>query len=592
MTVDVAPRPSGGRRRWVIIGIIAGVVLLVAGLVAWLVWPKGLGRDPFDKAVGNLAAAEAVTYRTSFAGLTMDTRVTKHGDSLGTMSLAGQRFELLGLGGHTYAKARTGLLPGSSGGAAVGLRNRWIASDNGLVGTGSQLAVAPATLAQRLATMVDQATGFDEATVGDVQAYVAHAPAGDLFVTRSEPHQVLRVAPRGGASPAIPNLPSFPSLPSLPSGRSYPSLPALPSLPDMPKLPGALRLPEAVPSAPPAAAAQLPAAMDVTAMPPQQVDDLYTDLASTAPELVEATDPNVQFTAQATGAIACGGACTVNATVTNTVAGKDVVESQVTAEMTATISVDGMPSGVCVSPPTRIPANGSGQVTCSDPESGAMAKALLQKKAAAAKGGVVSVTVTAQLEIQARAMTQVEVRQEVDRLRQQQQEARGSRAPPTYPPEGLKIGGVSLGTRQSGTTAPVRVDGLANPWRSPQDRLTIEAALGGNLPVGNRALDVYTAHDGGTAISIKTIDPRATSYRTSRSQILSEGRNQVNTLVHYRNGTDLWNPLVPPDAVSVWVLRLGYPASTTDPAILAYYQKILEYGQSKNIIVQLVPIIG
>jgi hypothetical protein len=50
--------------------------------------------------------------------------------------------------------------------------------------------------------------------------------------------------------------------------------------------------------------------------------------------------------------------------------------------------------------------------------------------------------------------------------------------------------------------------------------------------------------------------------------------------------------VIPPAAVSVWVLRLAYPAGTTDPRVLAQLNRIVEYGRSKDVVVQLVPIQG
>jgi hypothetical protein len=147
--------------------------------------------------------------------------------------------------------------------------------------------------------------------------------------------------------------------------------------------------------------------------------------------------------------------------VSNKVAGTGqttVVGAEVTAEMTATVSVDGMPGGVCASPPTPIPTNGTGQLSCTEPESAALAQSLLAEKKAALGngGGTVSVTITAQVEVHATALTEVEVAQQVDRLKQQQRQARGSRAPPAVPREGLKVGAVNLGARQYGTAAAPR----------------------------------------------------------------------------------------------------------------------------------------
>ena len=72
-----------------------------------------------------------------------------------------------------------------------------------------------------------------------------------------------------------------------------------------------------------------------------------------------------------------------------------------------------------------------------DPISGAMAQARLAQKKAASKGGLVTVSITAQVQVQAIVMTKAEVKQEVDRLRQQRREAAEGRAPPSYPAEGV-----------------------------------------------------------------------------------------------------------------------------------------------------------
>ncbi|TNH28767.1 hypothetical protein FHG89_14050 [Micromonospora orduensis] len=602
------------------------VLVVLASAVTWWVWPKGPDRKPFDQAVAGLAAAEAVTYQTSLGGLTTDTRVTRHGDSIGTLTLAGQRFELMTVNGRNYLKAPSGALPG--GAAVAGMRNRWFVGNSGLAGLG-QGGVAPPQLAQRLRAVVDHATTFNRSSVNGNEAYVARAPDGNLFVTSAKPHRVLRFTPRGIANlPSLPSLPTMPgrpadqassgppppsSRPSLPDPSAIPSLPSLPTLPPLPG--GALvGVRHRQPTPPGGAQAQQPPGLDVSPLTPEQTDDLYTDLISSGTQLVEAADPNVQFTAQVTGQIACGGACTVNASVTNQVTGQDettVTGAQVTAEMTATISVDGRVGGTCVSPPTPIQTNGAGQLSCLDPASGALAQAVLaQKKAAAGgKGGVVSVVVTAQVEVYAKALTTAQVRQEVDRQKQERQQARGSRAPPVYPAEGIKVGPVSLGARQSGTAAPIRVDGLtANKWDNNkpkgqrQDGLLIEDALGGNLPDGVRDIDYYSAHDGGTAISMKSIDPRSDSYSVEPGTIASVGIGYVKAIDNYRRGFDLWNPLVPPDAVSVWVLRIAYPAGTSNPEFfptpsgqakfLAALERIKEEAAQKNIVLQFVPIEG
>ncbi|MET0495761.1 MAG: hypothetical protein ABW000_21755 [Actinoplanes sp.] len=128
----------------------------------------------------------------------------------------------------------------------------------------------------------------------------------------------------------------------------------------------------------------------------------------------------MKFNARLTGQLACGGACTVNAAVTSDVSGAGdttMVDAKVTATMTASVSVEGTPAGLCVNAPTPIPANGAGTVACVDPVSGAMARARPAQKKAASKGGLVTVSITAQVQVQAHAMTKAQVEHEVELLR-------------------------------------------------------------------------------------------------------------------------------------------------------------------------------
>jgi hypothetical protein len=115
-----------------------------------------------------------------------------------------------------------------------------------------------------------------------------------------------------------------------------------------------------------------------------------------------------------------------------------------------------------------------------------------------------------------------------------------------------------------------------------------ETALGGNLPPGTKAIDAYHA-GGGIGISIKSIDAFARTYRTEPGQIASIGKSYVNDLVNYRKAFDTYGQLIKPQDVSVYVLRLAYPAEANAQA-LRLYAEIVERGRKNDIIVQLVPV--
>jgi hypothetical protein len=595
--ITATSRPKNHRVA-IIAVVVVVVVALVGGLTSWLLWPKSVDRRPFQEAITSLASAQAITYQTSVAGVAVDSRVTSHGDSIGTMRLAGIAIGLLSLGGKNYVRLTTSqALPGLTGSGAA-LDDRWVAAGASPLAAAPQSVVRPAVLAQRLRTVLGSATGFAKVSnpVDDVSALVAHAPQGDLYISAKKPYRVIRYAPRATASIS----PSFPSLPSLPDMPSMPSLPSLPSLPDLPSMPGIPALPNAFVGAPQRHAAPAPAAepsaggIDVTQLPPTAVDQTYNDLETGNQQLSAAVDPTVRFTGQAHAAVECGGACTVTAHVTDELVGTGetkVRSAQISAQMTATIMVDGDPAGECASAPTPIRPNGSTELTCADADAGALAQTLLEEKKeeAGPDGGTVSVAVTGEVDVQATAEVQAAIEEERSLLEQQRMTALGGRAPPPASPTGVRIGPVNLGMRESGTTNPVTVSGLDSPWGTPGDRLTIEDALGGNMPAGNRVIDTYVADDGGTAISVKTIDWRGDTYRLSPSGIFAKGLRDLKEVVNYRAGIDLWNPRIDPKHVSVWVLQMAYPENPP-AAFLAQYQKLLAEGAKVNVTVQLIPI--
>jgi hypothetical protein len=125
------------------------------------------------------------------------------------------------------------------------------------------------------------------------------------------------------------------------------------------------------------------------------------------------------------------------------------------------------------------------------------------------------------------------------------------------------------------------MDGLTVSWDDGDNvALRIEAVLGGNLPENTAGVDTYSSADGGTAISVKTIDPRYDSYRQNPGSIGTIGIRYVDALAEFRDVPGhTWNPLIQPDAISVWVLRYALPASTlSDPKIQEALERVLKRG--------------
>ena len=139
----------------------------------------------------------------------------------------------------------------------------------------------------------------------------------------------------------------------------------------------------------------------------------------------------------------------------------------------------------------------------------------------------------------------------------------------------------------------VTIPGLKPMWDGA-DRLTIEAFLGGNMPVGFPYIDAFD-EAGRVATSIKTIDWRFDSYRISNSAITSTGKQHVNDLLNFsRNGATGGGRTVSPDMVDTYVLKLAFPfTANMDPGRMAAYEKIVEYGakQDPKIIVELIPVV-
>ncbi|MFC1429959.1 ricin-type beta-trefoil lectin domain protein [Streptacidiphilus sp. N1-3] len=138
--------------------------------------------------------------------------------------------------------------------------------------------------------------------------------------------------------------------------------------------------------------------------------------------------------------------------------------------------------------------------------------------------------------------------------------------------------------------AAISVPGLSSLW-TDSNRLTIEAALGGNLVKGYPYIDVWDAETA-TATSVKSIDLRYDSYRFSNSTVTGAGKRYVDDMVNFRrNGTPHSDPAINPGMVKNYVLRLAFPDGATEKQ-LAALQKVVDYGATKGITVFLHPIAG
>ncbi len=394
------PAPPARKPRWPLFAGIAGlVVVLLAGLTTWLLWPSNAGREPFEQALAGLSSAPAVRNSTSAVGGMMETDVktTAYGETSGTMSFQGKKIEILVVGGKVFFKAPEGLLPGASADSAEELKDRWITGEDELFGPVLQQFESPEKLANRLREALERADEITEGqNVRDVPALKASTPAGDLYVSKEAPHRLLRYSVKmpGG-------------MPSLPGAGSQPQLPSGAGLGDS----------------------------DVDALSPQETDAVYEELTSNTKKLTGAVNTGVRFDMDGAATVACSASgCTVTANVTSSAsASGGKVTGQVNATMTANVTIGGRSAGSCRNTAT-LPMNGSGSISCVNGGAGGVFSAVeAEKKADAearsrASGGVpvqYQIESIASVSVLAEAIGQVEITRLVDELGQRRSQLGG-----------------------------------------------------------------------------------------------------------------------------------------------------------------------
>ncbi|MEV6907402.1 SON protein [Amycolatopsis sp. NPDC051071] len=397
--------------RWLLFGGIAGlVVVLLAGLTTWLLWPSKAGREPFEQALAGLSSAPAVRHNTSAVGgmIKTDVKTTAYGETSGTISFQGRDMEILVVGGKVYFKAPDGMVPGSQvdSSAAEGLKDRWITGEEALFGPVLQQFESPEKLAKRLRDALEKADEIDgdqTETVRDVPAIKASTPAGDLYVSKDAPHRLLRYSVNvpGG-------MPSVPKVPTMPGPESRPQVPSGGGLGES----------------------------DVDALSPEETDAVYEVLLSNTRKLSSAVDTSVRFDMDGAATVTCGGSgCTVTANVTNSASANNggKVTGQVNATMTANVTIEGRSAGSCQNS-ASLPINGAGSISCVNGGAGGVfASVEAEKKADAearsrAAGGVpiqYQIQSIAAVSVLASAIGQVEITRLVDELSERRSKVGG-----------------------------------------------------------------------------------------------------------------------------------------------------------------------
>lgn len=483
--VSILPSSARRRRKVLLFAGIGLVLVLVAGLITWLAWPKpARNRAPFEQALAGLAEAEGVHYTDkSITQQKRDITTTQFGEQFGVTGYQGLEKDdqgVLRVGGKIYTKFQR----------ETGKLGEWKTgdpNDNYMYGDLIKAFPPPrdlsAKLSSALADLPDLPAPTDPdlpaLTIGGVPALRADTSAGTLYVAKDAPYRVLRLEPQGLLSPSrLHSLTALPSLPALPTQQVGPGSVGADS-----------------------------EGMDVSPIDDDQADQMYDTLAENTKGLSDAVDAEINFSLTAAGTFNCSAAgCNVLESFTGTLstdARTRITSGQVTAKLTVTnVAIDGRPAGGCVSPPSTIPITGntaSGQLSCDDPEAGpvfAAVDAEYQAKAqqqANATGGTVTLrySATGDAEVNAEAVGQAEVDQLLNQQKQERDPA-VCQTPNSFAP----------GTRvllADGSTRPIEqvTPGVQVRATDPATgRTTAEPVLARITGTGQKQLDQLAITDG------------------------------------------------------------------------------------------------
>lgn len=263
---------------------------------------------PFSDAIAKFRTATVARIRSSLLGSTVDVVLNQKGDGVGTIEIAGETRKLLAV------DARAFLFDSNS--------TRWAYLPDVYQVINSTMSLSMLTTLFR--SVMEDEYVLSNDTVGRVPALKASTVFGHLYVSSDFPHQVLRVVTQ---TPS----PSF-TLPPL--GRKL--------------------------------LAVQNGAVDITDMS-SDVDapaDIDETIADVVPDLKNAFDLSAQFKTSGQIILAhSSSSCTVTASVSSSFVSENVVATQVSADLTATMTVDGQAAGGC-SATGMLSVNGISTISC------------------------------------------------------------------------------------------------------------------------------------------------------------------------------------------------------------------------------------
>jgi hypothetical protein len=354
--------------------------------------------------------------------------------------------------------------------------------------------------------------------VDGVPAMRAHAPGGDITITRDSPYRVLNFDPSGTATTG-----------ALPSWRS--SRAELAAAPTSSARGGDVTIARLLADLDGGAAS---GAVAPTSLSARQADGVYADTEAQTPKLVGAVDPSKQFsmTSSAQGECSAAG-CTITSNFT-TSGGSSSSSGQVNAEMTATATINGLPAGEC-SASGSFPMDSPGSLTCSILGAGAVwqeanAEAEAAARAAAPPGSSYRWTVLSEgtADVFAEAVSQAQ------ETGLEQEEERDQQAPRPSLPQRQICDVVHGGTRDA-RTPPIRLAVAADPTPSPTNQQPTCAAkpfwTSPDPLVGDLANDLEAALPG------KVVGTNLPVYRPNGSLATDADIEMDDAIIQVKSGS-------------------------------------------------------
>lgn len=333
----------------VLSALVVSVVIGVTALNSIVVKSKQIDQvaAQLGDAATNLSHTPGARYIgtvTSTTGdkIQVDIKTTNNGSLYGTLIQDNEKFGVLTVDNGTYLKASKSFWSehGVPDHVIDEYTKRWVKVPDNELGISIQKLLAPSLLGQQLRREASshQFISGPETTFKGVKVRRVDTPQGTLFVTIEAPQRIIHIETTPASIFTTPPVTEeivpvlFQATASDADNSSY--------------------------------------GLDVSNLPPPQIDDLYKQLQDTVQDLKNSIDSQVQFALNGSITLApCTSfGCTANLIISNSVLSNSPylqASQPVTASITVNFTLDGSPIGGCPDMVKTMPPNGSTAVECS-----------------------------------------------------------------------------------------------------------------------------------------------------------------------------------------------------------------------------------